>query len=134
MSMQDQTLPPKTRRRKEAEPWVEPAEVKVAFDDNRLASLVLGQFDEHLAHIERKLGVRATANGNQVQIKGTPDAAEQARRVLSMLDRRVKEGRGLSLGDVDGAIAEAVAQGSLFPAVSDTAKGRRINWERSASW
>ncbi|MBV9591818.1 MAG: phosphate starvation-inducible protein PhoH, partial [Hyphomicrobiales bacterium] len=39
----------------------EGTEVKVAFDDNRTASLVLGQFDENLAHIERRLGVRATA-------------------------------------------------------------------------
>ncbi len=124
MSMQENTLPPKTRRRPPPEAsGGEPAEVKVAFDDNRQAGLVLGQFDENLAHIERRLGVRATANGNQVQIKGAPEAAEQARRALGILTRRIKEGRGLSLGDVDGAIAEAVAQGSLFPAASDAAKG-----------
>ncbi|MFI5012919.1 MAG: PhoH family protein [Hyphomicrobiales bacterium] len=124
MSMQDNTLPTKTRRRPLAEPRNgDGAEVKVAFDNNRIASLVLGQFDENLAHIERRLGVRATANGNQVQIKGAPDAAEQARRVLSALNTRIKDGQDLSLGDVDGAIAEAIAQGSLFPAVSDAAKG-----------
>jgi phosphate starvation-inducible PhoH-like protein len=124
MSMQDNTLSQKPRRRVPAEARAgEGTEVKIAFDDNRLASLVLGQFDENLAHIERRLGVRATANGNQVQIRGTPDAAEQARRVLSVLNSRIKDGQGLSLGDVDGAIAEAIAQGSLFPAASDASKG-----------
>ncbi|MFI4995962.1 MAG: PhoH family protein [Hyphomicrobiales bacterium] len=124
MSMQDNTLAPKTRRRSPPEPQGgDGTEVKVSFDDNRLASLVFGQFDENLAHIERRLGVRATANGNQVQVRGNPDAAEQARRVLGLIYMRIKEGRQLSLGDVDGAIAEAVAQGSLFPAASDAAKG-----------
>jgi phosphate starvation-inducible protein PhoH and related proteins len=123
MSMQDG---PALRARRKA-----PAElrelagvdVKVSFEDNRIASLVFGQFDENLAHIERRLRVRATANGNQVQIKGPTDAVEQARRVLGTLNTYVKQGRELSLGDVDGAIAEAIAQGSLFPSVRDAEKG-----------
>ncbi|MBV8184675.1 MAG: PhoH family protein [Hyphomicrobiales bacterium] len=120
MSIQENTLPPKARRRVTAEARNgEDAEVKVAFDDNRIASLVFGQFDENLAHIERRLAVRATANGNQVQIRGKPEAAEQARRVLSVLNNRIKDGQGLSPGDIDGVIAEALAQGSLFPAASD---------------
>jgi phosphate starvation-inducible PhoH-like protein len=124
MSMQDNILPQRVRRRPPGEPRSgEGAEVKVVLEDNRIASLVFGQFDENLAHIERRLGVRATANGNQVQIKGAPDAVEQARRVLSLLNTRIKDGRELSFGDIDGAIAEAVAQGSLFPAATDAAKG-----------
>jgi phosphate starvation-inducible protein PhoH and related proteins len=99
------------------------SDVKVSFDDNRIASLVFGQFDENLAHIERRLGVRATANGNQVQIKGPADVVEQARRVLGSLNSHVKQGRELSLGDVEGAIAETIAQGSLFPTVRDAEKG-----------
>src|SRR6185312_14502747 len=71
--------------------------------------------------IERRLGVRATANGNQIQIRGTPSAADQARRVLGRLDARVKEGRELSVGDVDGAIAETIAQEILFPAPASSA-------------
>ena len=62
MSMQDNTLSQKPRRRVPAEARAgEGTEVKIAFDDNRLASLVLGQFDENLAHIERRLGVRELA-------------------------------------------------------------------------
>ena len=35
----------------------------LTFDDNRLASLVFGQYDQNVAHIERRLNVTATALG-----------------------------------------------------------------------
>ena len=47
------------------------ADVSLTFDDNRLTQLVLGQFDQNLAKIERRLGVRATANGNHIAVRGT---------------------------------------------------------------
>jgi phosphate starvation-inducible protein PhoH and related proteins len=95
------------------------ADVSLTFDDNRLTQLVLGQFDQNLAKLERRLGVRATANGNHIAIKGPPEACEHARRVLELLYERVRGGANLSLGDVDGAIEEGVVQGSLFPKMPD---------------
>ncbi len=62
-----------------------PTEISVSFDDNRLASLVLGQYDENLAKVERRLGVIALANGNHVTIKGPVEACEHARLVLANL-------------------------------------------------
>ncbi len=58
----------------------ETVEVSLTFDDNRLASLVFGQYDQNVAHIERRLEVTATALGNHLVVKGAPDAAEKARR------------------------------------------------------
>lgn len=101
---------------------VPPTEMTLAFDDNRLASLVLGQYDQNVARIERRLGVAAHANGNRVTIKGPPDACESARRVLETLYSRVKIGQQITLGDVDGAIQEVALQGSLFP--GETEVGR----------
>ncbi len=57
-----------------------PALVTLAFDDNKHASLLFGLYDQNLAKVERKLGVVANALGNQVTIKGPPEACEQARR------------------------------------------------------
>jgi len=94
---------------------VEAAEIKLTFADNRLASLVFGQYDQNIAHLERKLGIVASANGNHVVIKGAPEAAEQARRVLEKLYERVRNDTPLTVGDVDGVIHEAASQGSLFP-------------------
>jgi phosphate starvation-inducible protein PhoH and related proteins len=101
----------------EAAASVEPgsAEVTLAFDDNRFASLLFGQYDQNIAKIERRLGIAAHANGNHVTLKGSAEACEQARRVLESLYAHVKLGHGVSLGDVDGAIQESVLQGSLFP-------------------
>ena len=93
----------------------EVAEVSLTFEDNRLTSLVLGQFDQNLAKIERRLGIRATANGNHIALRGAPESCDQARRALELLYTRVKSGATLGTGDVDGAVEESVSQASLFP-------------------
>jgi phosphate starvation-inducible PhoH-like protein len=90
------------------------AQITLAFDDNRLASLLLGQYGQHLALIERRLGVTADQRGNQVTVVGSRDACEQARRVLEGLYERLKGGDELVSGDVEGTIRHAIAQGSLF--------------------
>jgi phosphate starvation-inducible protein PhoH and related proteins len=86
----------------------------LTFDDNRLASLLFGQYGQNLALIERRLGVVANSRGNQVTIEGSREATEQARRVLENLYERLKRGDELVQGDVDGNIRLALAQGSLF--------------------
>jgi phosphate starvation-inducible protein PhoH and related proteins len=90
------------------------AEVDLTFDDNRLASQLFGQYGQNLALIERRLGVVAEQRGNQVSLSGSRDGCEQARRVLEGMYQQLKLGRELAPGDVEGAIRQAVAQGSLF--------------------
>jgi phosphate starvation-inducible PhoH-like protein len=90
-------------------------EVALSFDDNRLASLVFGHYDQNLARIERKLGVQAHANGNQVILRGPREACEQARAVLQTLYQRAKLGQPADEGDVEGALEEAAHQKTLFP-------------------
>ena len=86
----------------------------LAFEDNKLASMLFGQYGQNLALIERRLGVVAEQRGNHVTIDGSRGACEQARRVLEGLYEQLKRGHDLSQGDVDGAIRQAIAQGSLF--------------------
>jgi phosphate starvation-inducible PhoH-like protein len=105
----------------------ETAEITLTFDDNRLAGLVLGQYDQNLAHLERRIGVVANANGNRVTVRGTPEASEQARRVLEGLYEQARGGAVLGPGDVDGAIQESVLQGSLFPSVEAPASARAFD-------
>ena len=90
-------------------------EVTLSFDDNRLASLVFGHYDQNIARVERRLGLSATANGNRLVLKGPSDACDRARHVFEALYARVAQGHAITLGDVDGAIQEGVTQGSLFP-------------------
>ena len=97
-------------------------QIVMAFDDNRLASALFGQYGQNLALVERRLDVVADSRGNQVTIEGTREACEQARRVLEGLYEHLKRGRDLASGDVEGAIRLAIAQGSLFDL--DPAQGR----------
>jgi len=89
-------------------------QIALTFDDNRLASTLFGQYGQNLALIERRLGVAANSRGNHVNLEGTHEACEQARRVLEGLYERLKRGDELVQGDVDGAIRLALSQGSLF--------------------
>jgi phosphate starvation-inducible PhoH-like protein len=97
-------------------PLREATEVSLTFEDNRLAGVVFGQYDQNLAHLERRLQIVAHANGNHVLLKGPGEMAEQAKRVLEALYARAGKSGGVSLGDVDGAIEESAQQRSLFPA------------------
>lgn len=93
----------------------EAQEVSLTLEDNRLAGIVFGQYDQNLAHLERRLQIVAHANGNRVILKGPADTTERARLVLESLYKRAREGAGISPGDVDGAIEESAQQRSLFP-------------------
>jgi phosphate starvation-inducible PhoH-like protein len=90
------------------------AQIALTFDDNRLASVLFGQYGQNLALIERRLGVVATSRGNHVTLEGPREGCEQARRVLESLYERLKRGDELVQGEVEGAIRLAISQGSLF--------------------
>ncbi len=89
-------------------------QIALTFDDNRLVSVLFGQYGQNLALIERRLGVVANSRGNHVTLEGSREACEQARRVLENLYERLKNGDELVQGDVEGNIRLAMAQGSLF--------------------
>ncbi|NDB66584.1 MAG: PhoH family protein [Methylocystaceae bacterium] len=101
---------------------MDPYQTTLSFDDNRLVSLVFGQYDQNVARIERRLGVVTHLNGNHIIIKGPMEACERAKQVLQSLYERVKIDQPVSLGDVDGAIQETGSQGSLFPAETDASR------------
>jgi phosphate starvation-inducible PhoH-like protein len=91
------------------------AEITIAFENNKYASLVFGHYDQNLAKIERRLKIASFANGNHVTLKGKSEACEHARRVLEALYERIAKGQTVAIGDVDGAIEESARQRSLFP-------------------
>lgn len=85
------------------------AHIVLTFDNNKHASALYGQFDENLARLERALGVDIRSKGNQLSIKGSPTAAEQARRALDYLYGLLQKGHDVSPSEVDGAVRMAVA-------------------------
>ena len=85
------------------------AHIVLTFDNNKLASALYGQFDENLARLEQKLGVDIRSRGNQLTIKGSSSAAEQARRALDNLYGILQKGTDIGQSDVDGAVRMALA-------------------------
>jgi phosphate starvation-inducible protein PhoH and related proteins len=99
-------------------------QIVVAFDDNRLIPALFGQFDQNLAMIEQRLGVDASARGNQVTIRGRPEAQNRARLALDILYGRLRKGHDLGPGDIDGAIRMAEAADSQMSLPSLESGGR----------
>ncbi len=79
-------------------------ETTLEFPDNRLLIDLCGEFDRNLAQVEHQLGVHVLRRGNRLAVIGDRSAREQACTVLRGLYARLEAGRGLSAGDVDGAI------------------------------
>jgi phosphate starvation-inducible PhoH-like protein len=96
----------------------------LSFDNNRLATQLFGQFDEHLAMIERQFGVDAVARGNTVEIRGPAEKTRRARVALEHLYSRLEAGSQIERGDVDGAIRMALADDQL--ALPDIVKTGRL--------
>ena len=117
MRTSDPVIPPATVSEETAT-----TQTVLAFEDNKLASVLFGQYGQNLALIERRLGVVVDQRGNHVTLEGSRGACEQARRVLEGLYEQIKLDHELSSGDVEGAIRQAIAQGSLFD--YDQASGR----------
>jgi phosphate starvation-inducible PhoH-like protein len=80
------------------------SELELAFEDNRLAAQLYGDFDQNLALIEQRLKVTATPRGNHVLLKGATAAIDQSRRVLESLYGMLEEGKALDIANVDTMI------------------------------
>ncbi len=78
--------------------------LSLAFDDNRIMALLLGEHDSHLAQVEHRLGVAITPRGNRITIKGDTQNSELARAVLLHLYAKATRGSEINRGEIDGAI------------------------------
>jgi len=103
---------------------VETKQLDLIFNDNRLASMLFGEFDQNLALLEQRLGVDIASRGNEVTIKGPAEASNQARQTLEMLYDRVQMGHEIHSGDVDGAIrmAGSADQQLTLPTIEPTSR------------
>jgi phosphate starvation-inducible PhoH-like protein len=79
----------------------------VPFEDNRHLTRLLGEYDNHLALIEDRLGIEAHAHGNVITLNGPEAACEIARGVLEQLYKRAAAGEPIAPGDFDGLIRHA---------------------------
>ena len=80
------------------------SQLELAFEDNRLAAQLYGDFDQNLALIEQRLSVQATPRGNHVMLRGAASAVDQGRRVLESLYALLEEGQQIDIANVDAMI------------------------------
>ena len=112
---------------KHVSPSVEPAvaaQLELAFDDNRLAAQLYGDFDQNLALIEQRLGVSATPRGNHVMLTGAATGVDQARRVLESLYALLEEGRPIDISNVDAVIRMVETEDSQLTLPTLEKKGK----------
>lgn len=79
-------------------------EILLEFPDNRLLIDLCGEFDRNLTQIETQTGVNILRRGNRLAVIGEKGARDYAAAVIQSLYARLEAGRGIEVGDIDGAI------------------------------
>ena len=100
--------------------------VVVPFEDNRLLTRLLGEYDANLALIEDRLGIEAHAHGNVVILNGPQAATDLARQVLERLYDQVSKGETIGAGDFDGLIRHAREEDAPADGQAQIATRRRV--------
>lgn len=113
------------------------AEISFELYNNLLIQQLVGPQDSHLRLIEKILGVEIASFGNQINIRGSQDAVEQAKAALDVLSDKI--GKGIDIGEeeVKAAVrmsdsgAEKIEEQNLNDIVLKTKK--RHIYPRSAT-
>ncbi|MCH9765103.1 MAG: PhoH family protein [Alphaproteobacteria bacterium] len=109
------------------------ARIVVPFEDNRLLTQLLGEYDSHLALIEDRLGIEAQPHGNVVILKGSEAACATAQDVLESLYRRLAKGETVGSGDFDGLIRHGAKSEGVKTGPAQIATRKRTVKARSPS-
>jgi len=112
--------------RRPNKPEQETARIVVPFEDNRLLTQLLGEYDSHLALIEDRLGIDAHAHGNVVILTGSASSCEIARGVLEKLYARISKGETIGAGDIDGLIRHSRSEGPSTDGQAQVATRRKV--------
>lgn len=84
-------------------------EARVVLEDIGAAAEIFGSNDQHLAFIERFLGVRVVARGEELIILGNPEQTKLAEEVFSQLQDFYKAGNRLTLHEINYALKSVKA-------------------------
>ncbi|MTI84746.1 MAG: PhoH family protein [Firmicutes bacterium] len=76
-------------------------ETKVTLDDIGAAAEIFGRHDENLSLIEKTLGVRVVARGEELVILGSPEQVKIAQKVLEQLQDFYRAGNHLTLHEIN---------------------------------
>ncbi|MGB9846937.1 MAG: PhoH family protein, partial [Desulfotomaculales bacterium] len=107
------------------------AEARLVLDNLNAAAEIFGNRDEHLALIEKMLGVRVLLRDGELVILGPPEQTRQAREVFGQLQEYYRAGNRVTLQEVNYALK--VVRAGMTDALSTlardtlvTARGKQI--------
>ncbi len=125
---------PSPRTRQRAERRHRQEATTLAFEDNRVASLLFGEHDRNLALIEARLGVDIIARGNHLTLRGSEQAREITAQVLGELYRRAEQGNDIENAEVEGVIRliSTLSQQEVEQPVREIRTRRKVVRPRSA--
>jgi phosphate starvation-inducible PhoH-like protein len=87
----------------------ENTEARVVLEDINTAAEIFGRNDEHLALIERVLGVKVVARGEELVILGNPEQVKLAEEVFEQLQNFYRAGNRLTLLEINYALRSVKA-------------------------
>ncbi len=90
------------------------SETKLVVADNDEAAALAGSRDENLRLIERAVGARIGARGNEIRVSGTREQVGRATELLGELMKLVRLGHPITAGEVEYA-ARLVGEGQVAP-------------------
>ena len=106
--------PPDAEATPETESGSQPAVVDgITFDDNAMAAALYGDGEQTLRLLERSIGVRVDARGNEIRFEGEPDRVALTRRVLEELYTQLERGQAVRNADVRHVIRMVSAEPGL---------------------
>ncbi len=81
-------------------------ELIIEFSDNDLVPLIFGEYNDHLAYIEKKLDINISDRGNLLRVTGETPALTKAQSILESLHTRLKSGEleTITHADIDAEI------------------------------
>ena len=81
--------------------------IRMEFEDNDILALLSGEHNQHLAHIEKSLGVSLDSFGNSIKIAGAAKATKTARTVIENLYKCIaKTSRDANWGGIDKSVVD----------------------------
>ncbi len=81
-----------------------PHSVTLTFDDASYLGAFFGEYNSHLQHIEKKLGVSIADRGNILTIAGGDNAVDKAEEILLFLWEKLLKDKDIGIADIDAAI------------------------------
>ncbi|MEN2494774.1 MAG: PhoH-like protein [Hyphomicrobiaceae bacterium hypho_1] len=100
--------------------------IVVTFEDNRFVTRLLGEYDSHLALLEKYLDINAHAYGNTVILKGNNLACEMARDILQALYERASKNVEINPDDFYSLIRHKKAKCNSTVNQNEISTRRRI--------